>query len=167
MFPSLCTFTHQCEIWLILLIMSITRFSYHQWLQLSWSSLIGSFDIFSSVNISLKYSITMASVPFVWILSTKTIRYLVAVTFFFGYQCLMVDWCRIKLECPTCKRPFKMFKRSIRSWFNFRCIHVPVTSSSSAKLIEVFHHHHQSSSTEDELFQEYFQSTVDLILPPL
>ena len=80
------------------------------------------------------------------------------------YQCL-VDWCRIKLECPTCKRPFKMFKHSIRSWINFR-IHVPVTSS-SVKFIEDFHHHHQSSSTEDELFQEYFQSTVDLILPPL
>jgi hypothetical protein len=40
-------------------------------------------------------------------------------------------------------------------------------TSSSVKFIEDFHHHHQSSSTEDELFQEYFQSTVDLILPPL
>lgn len=35
------------------------------------------------------------------------------------FQCL-VSWCRIKLECPTCKRPFTTFRHSMRSAYDFR-----------------------------------------------
>jgi hypothetical protein len=26
----------------------------------------------------------------------------------------LVDWCKIKLECPTCKQPFQTFRHSIQ-----------------------------------------------------
>lgn len=32
----------------------------------------------------------------------------------FCFQCL-VDWCHIKLECPSCKKPFNYFYHSIQS----------------------------------------------------
>ncbi|KAI9557955.1 hypothetical protein GHT06_014707 [Daphnia sinensis] len=35
------------------------------------------------------------------------------------FQCL-VSWCRIKLECPTCKKPFTTFRHSMRSAYDFR-----------------------------------------------
>lgn len=89
------------------------------------------------------------------------------------YQCL-VDWCRIKLECPTCKKPFKVFRHSIRSSLNFR-IYVPYPVKTEDDLLfpDYFipagyaRPFEDALFTEDELFQQYFQSTADQILPPL
>lgn len=36
----------------------------------------------------------------------------------FCFQCL-VDWCRVKLECPTCKQRFEKFIHNIKSPNNF------------------------------------------------
>lgn len=98
------------------------------------------------------------------------------------YQCL-VDWCRIKLECPTCKEPFKVFRHSIRSSLNFRIyVPYPLTVKTEEELFfpdyfipagyaRPFEDNAQQTTTtpytEDELFQHYFQSTADQILPPL
>ena len=37
----------------------------------------------------------------------------------FCYQCL-VDWCRIKLECPLCKQGFTFFRHSFQSPDNYQ-----------------------------------------------
>nr|CAH0105473.1 unnamed protein product [Daphnia galeata] len=40
------------------------------------------------------------------------------------FQCL-VDWCKIKLECPTCKQPFQNFRHSIQIQPPFEQIYTP------------------------------------------
>ncbi len=32
----------------------------------------------------------------------------------FCFRCL-IDWCQIKLECPTCKQPFQNFRHTIQT----------------------------------------------------
>jgi hypothetical protein len=88
----------------------------------------------------------------------------------FCYECLN-DWCQIKLECPTCKTPFSIFRHSIKSSLHFR-ISTPVAIIDSEEDDSSFSNESEPSSdntpvTEDELFQQYFQSTADQILPPL
>ncbi len=43
------------------------------------------------------------------------------------YQCL-VDWCHIKRECPSCKKPFTYFYHSIRSTKE-RQVYIPERSA--------------------------------------
>lgn len=42
----------------------------------------------------------------------------------FCFRCL-VDWCQIKLECPTCKQPFKNFHHDIQIRPSFDQIYTP------------------------------------------
>lgn len=55
------------------------------------------------------------------------------------FQCL-VSWCRIKLECPTCKKPFTTFKHSIRSLYDFRVHTVTAEDDFIPDYLTVFDH---------------------------
>lgn len=85
------------------------------------------------------------------------------------FECL-VDWCKIKLECPTCKQPFTSFIHSIESPQEFvtHTPEPPVESEHVRIFPDVFLLHVDTLVNSEELSDEQiihrlFNALVDLL----